>query len=201
MTQQVLAKSAWGAADGRDWARKTAMVALGVALLWISAKTRVAVEPVPVTMQTLVVMALALAYGARLGVATILAYLALGAAGVPVFAGTPEKGVGIAYMAGPTGGYLIGFVAAAWIAGKLAERGWDRNVFLSALAMAVGLVFLYVPGVLWLAYGFPLTAFSGLGIAQALEFGVFPFVLIDAAKLSLAALGFPLIWRLVGRRG
>ncbi|MEM8751351.1 MAG: biotin transporter BioY, partial [Pseudomonadota bacterium] len=156
---------------------------------------------VPVTMQTLVVVALGLAFGARLGAAGVLAYLAVGAAGWPVFAGTPEKGIGLLYMAGPTGGYLAGFLASAALVGWLAERGWDRNLWTSTAAMGLGLAALYVPGVLWLAYGTPAfgAAFGGLGIETALSVGVMPFLWIDALKLALAAAGFPLIWRLLSR--
>lgn len=204
MTGQVLTDrvSAFGTAN--PWLRRAAMVAFGVALMWVSAKIRVATIPVPVTMQTLVVIAIGMAYGARTGAATMIAYLALGAAGQPVFAGTPELGIGVGYMLGSTGGYLAGFVLAAAATGFLAERGWDRNVLTATTAMAVGIAALFLPGVLWLAYGFPLAAvgagFAGIGIEKALEFGFFPFVWIDAMKLALAAVGFPLIWRLVGDR-
>lgn len=184
------------------WLKRAAMIVAGVAALSISAKVRIAIEPVPVTLQVLVVMSIGMAYGARMAVATLAAYLALGAAGQPVFAGTPEKGIGLAYMLGATGGYLLGFVAAAGVVGWLAERGWDRSMPASALAMAIGLAVLYVPGVLWLAYGFPLVpaiaGFSGLGMARAVEFGLFPFLWIDALKLAVAVVAFPAIWRLVG---
>lgn len=185
------------------WMKRAGMIALGVALMWLSAKIRVATEPVPVTMQTLVVMAIGLAYGARMGAATMIAYLALGMTGEPVFAGTPEKGVGLGYMLGATGGYLVGFVAAAGLVGWLAERGWDRSALKTAGAMAAGLLALYACGAAWLAFGFPLTAFgaafSGIGVEKAFQFGVMPFIWIDSLKLCLAIVAFPLIWRLLGR--
>ncbi len=184
------------------WLKRAAMILAGVAALWVSAKVRIAIEPVPVTLQVLVVMSIGMAYGARMAVATLMAYLALGAAGAPVFAGTPEKGIGLAYMLGGTGGYLLGFVAAAGVVGWLAGRGWDRSMPMTALAMAIGLATLYVPGVLWLAYGFPLAqaagGFSGLGIGKAVEFGLFPFLGIDALKLAVAVIAFPAVWRLAG---
>lgn len=184
------------------WIKRAVMIVAGVAALWLSAKMKIALEPVPVTLQVLVVMSIGMAYGFRMGVATLVAYLALGAAGEPVFAGTPEKGVGLAYMLGPTGGYLLGFVGAAGVAGWLAERGWDRSILTTALAMVIGLAVLYVPGVLWLAYGFPLfpaiAEFNGFGIAKGIEYGVFPFLWIDAIKLAVAVIAFPVIWRLVG---
>ena len=203
MTGQVLADRFGFDAGAGKWMKRAGMIALGVALMWASAKIKVAIEPVPVTMQTLVVMAIGLAYGARMGAATMFAYLALGAAGEPVFAGTPEKGIGLGYMLGSTGGYLAGFVAAAGLVGWLAERGWDRTVLTTAGAMAAGLAALYACGVAWLAFGFPLTAFgsafSGIGVEKALAFGVMPFLWIDALKLCLAVVAFPLIWRLLGR--
>ena len=202
MTTRVLADQ-FGATEGASlWLRRLFMIVFGVALLWLSAKVKIAIEPVPVTLQVLAIMALSMAYGARMAAATLIAYLALGAAGEPVFAGTPEKGVGLGYMLGSTGGYLMGFLGAAWTVGALADRGWDRTVLSAAAAMAIGLVVLYVPGVLWLAYGFPITAlgaeWGGAGFAKAWEWGVFPFIWIDAAKLVLAAIGFPLIWKLIG---
>lgn len=205
MTGQVLTTPLIGtttAAPAAVWARRAAAIVCAVALLTISAKIRVAVVPVPITMQTMVVVALGLALGARLGAAGVLAYLALGAAGAPVFAGAPEQGAGLIYMAGPTGGYLLGFLAATALTGALAERGWDRSLGWSAAAMALGLGALYTPGVLWLAYGVPLfeAGFGGLGLERALAVGVLPFLWIDAAKLALVAIGFPLIWR-IARRG
>lgn len=204
MTGQVLTDGFLTGDGARLWLKRAGMVALGVALMWVSAKVKIPVEPVPVTMQTLVVVAIGMAYGARMGAATMLAYLALGAAGEPVFAGTPEKGLGLPYMLGSTGGYLMGFVAAAGLTGWLAERGWDRNVLTAAAAMAIGLFCLFAPGALWLAYGFPLTAlgggFAGIGAEKAIAFGVMPFILVDALKLALAAIGFPLIWKLIGGR-
>ncbi len=186
-------------------ASRLALILAGVVALWLSAKVKVALEPVPVTMQVLVVMSIGMAYGARLGMATVAAYLALGALGAPVFAGTPEKGLGLAYMLGPTGGYLLGFLLAAGVVGGLARRGWDRSPLKTALAMAAGLAVIYAAGVAWLAWGTPvglvLGGFAGIGLDRALAVGVLPFLWIDALKLALAVLAFPTIWRLVARAG
>lgn len=203
MTTKVLADQ-FGADEGAAlWLRRFAMIVLGVALLWLSAKVKVMTEPVPVTLQTLAIMTLAMAYGARMGVATVLAYLALGAMGEPVFANTPERGLGLSYMFGPTGGYLIGFAVATLTVGALSDRGWDRSILTAIAAMAGGLVALYLPGVLWLGYGFPITAmgadFSGIGLAKAIEFGAAPFIVADAVKVALAAVLFPMTWKLLGR--
>lgn len=203
MTTKVLADQ-FGADQGAGlWLRRLAMIILGVALLWLSAKVKVMTEPVPVTLQTLAIMAIAMAYGARMGAVTVLAYLALGAMGEPVFANTPERGLGLPYMFGPTGGYILGFLTATLAVGALSDRGWDRSLLSALAAMAAGLVALYLPGVLWLGYGFPITAmgadFSGVGLAKAVEFGVAPFIIADVIKVALAAIMFPALWKVLGR--
>ncbi len=183
--------SAFWPAGKRAWSRHAALAVGGSLALWVSAKIQVPFWPVPMTMQTLVVLMLGMAYGTRLGLATVLLYLAEGAAGLPVLAGTPERGVGLAYMMGPTGGYLIGFVLAVAFVGYLAERGWDRSVPRAAAAMLLGHVLLFVPGVAWLA--------GLIGWQRAVELGLEPFV---AATLLKTALGFslmPAAWSLVRR--
>ena len=169
-----------------------AAVAFGVCLLTLSAKLQVPFWPVPMTMQTLVVLMLGMAYGPRLGAGTVLAYLLVGAAGLPVFAGTPERGIGLAYMMGPTGGFLMGFVLAAWITGALAERGWDRSVPWCAAAMLAGTVVIFVLG---LAALIPIT-----GLSRAIETGLVPFLASSALKIALGAVAMPVIWRVLGRR-
>jgi biotin transport system substrate-specific component len=161
----------------------------GTMVLMLSAKTQVPFWPVPMTLQTLAVFAIGAAYGMRLGVATLLLYLAQGAAGFPVFAGTPEKGIGLAYMAGPTGGYLLGFVAMAAIAGWAADRGWSRNPLKLGGAMLVGEVVMLALGALWLAYLF--------GFEKGIAFGVGPFIVTDLVKLALAACLVPALWSLL----
>jgi len=173
--------------------RSVALAVVGTLLLTIAAKIQVPFYPVPMTMQTFVVLTLGMAYGWRLGGATLILYLAEGAAGLPVFAGTPEKGIGIVYMLGGTGGYLVGFVLAAAVCGWLAERGWDRNVATTALAMLAGNVLIYVPGLLRLGilYGWD---------KPILEWGLTPFILGDLTKLALAAAVLPFAWKLLRKR-
>ena len=144
-------------------------------------------------MQTFVILALSMAFGWRLATATLLLYLAEGALGLPVFAGTPAKGLGLSYMYGSTGGYLIGFVFAATICGWMAERGWDRNPFTTALTMLTGNCLIYIPGLLWLGalFGFD---------KPILEWGLMPFILGDFAKLILATAILPLLWKIVDQR-
>lgn len=160
----------------------------GSALTALAAQINVPLEPVPITMQTFAVLVIGMAYGWRLGAATLALYLAEGAVGLPVFA---EFKSGLPVLFGPTGGYLFGFVLAAGIIGWLAERGWDRNVLLTAVAMLIGNVALYAPGLAWLA--------SLIGFDPAMQHGLLPFLLGDALKLALAACLMPLAWKLVGR--
>jgi biotin transport system substrate-specific component len=190
--QPTLAAALWPAAEKSRLLRPAVLAVAGTVLLTISAKIQVPFYPVPVTMQTLVVLVLGMAYGWRLGAATMLLYLAEGAVGLPVFSGTPEKGIGIAYLMGSTGGYLLGFVLAAGTCGWLAERGWDRGVAPTALAMLLGNAVIYVPGLLWLG-----TLFGW--DKPILAWGLTPFLLGDALKIALAALLLPASWKLLDK--
>lgn len=163
----------------------TGFVVLGSLLLWASAKITVPFYPVPMTLQTGVVLMLAAAYGPRLGLATVLLYLAEGAVGLPVFA---QPGAGLPYMLGPTGGYLLGFLAATAIVGWLAERGWDRNPGRLFAAMLLGDAVLFLLGFAWLAwFAMMPNATVGIGAEAAFAGGVAPFVLGDLVKAALAA--------------
>lgn len=164
-------------------------VALGVALLSALAQLRLVIGPVPITGQTLGVLLLAAVLGPVRGSATVLAYLGLGAAGLGVFSG---GAAGLATMAGPTAGYLVGFLPAAWLVGTLAERGWVRSHLGMAAAMALGNGVIYLFGLAWLS-----TLAPDLG--TALAWGLWPFLLGDALKLTLAVLLVPLAWRAVRR--
>ncbi|MBN9061117.1 MAG: biotin transporter BioY [Rhizobiales bacterium] len=168
--------------------RVAVLMIVGAVALWLSAKIKVGF-PVPMTMQTFVVLTIGAAYGARLGAATVLLYLVEGALGLPVFADTPERGVGLAYMMGPTGGYLVGFVAGAFIVGWLAERGWDRSVVKLFAAMAIGHVVLIGFGFAWLAVN------HGAGMAWTV--GVAPFYAATIYKTLLGALAMPAGWALL----
>ncbi len=172
--------------------RHVVLVAIGSLLLTLSAKIQIPFWPVPMTMQTYVVVVLGMAYGTRLGIATVLVYLAQGALGLPVLAGTPERGLGLAYMVGPTGGYLVGFVIAVALAGELAARGWDRSFARTLLAMALAHLVIFVPGVAWLAVS--------VGWERAFAVGAVPFLGATIAKTLLGVVTLPLAWRLVGRR-
>lgn len=174
------------------WARRAALVTLGVAAVIVAAQIRIPLWPIPMTMQTFAVLSLGALYGPRLGMTTILVWLLLGALGADIFAGSDASASGLAYMLGGAGGYLAGFVLAAAVVGALAQRGWDRSPLKTAAAMAIGNVLIYVPGLLWLGcvYGFD---------APILEWGLYPFLIGDAVKLALAMAAFPLAWRAVGK--
>ena len=163
----------------------------GTLLLTLSAKTKVVLGPVDISMQTLAVLLIAAAFGMRLGVATLLLYMAEGAMGFPVFQGTPEKGVGIAYMLGSTGGYLAGFVVMAAIVGWAADRGWDRHPIKLFNAMLVAEVVMMAMGFAWLALL--------IGPEKSWQFGVVPFIVGDLIKVALAASLVPAVWSLLKR--
>jgi len=163
----------------------------GTLLLTLSAKTKVVLGPVDISLQTLAVLLIASAYGLRLGVATLLLYMAEGAMGFPVFQGTPEKGIGIAYMLGSTGGYLAGFVVMAAIVGWAADRGWDRHPVKLFNAMLVAEVIMMAMGFAWLA--------MLIGPEKSWQFGVLPFIVGDLIKVALAATLVPAAWSLLKR--
>jgi biotin transport system substrate-specific component len=189
----TLSRSVLAGSNRLSLLQQVLLAVAGSLLLWVSAKVQVPFWPVPMTMQTFVVLGLGAAFGWRLGMATVALYLLEGAMGLPVFAGTPEKGIGLAYMAGPTGGYLAGFVVAAGITGWLAEKGFDRNVLTMGLAMLAGTVAIYALGLGWLG--------ALIGYEKAVQFGLVPFIPGDIAKLILAAIVFPATWKWLKRNG
>jgi biotin transport system substrate-specific component len=159
--------------------KQTALVLAGSLLIAIAAQVSIPMFPVPMTLQTLAILTVGFALGARLGAATLLVYLAEGAMGLPVFA---NGHAGLPYMMGPTGGFLLGFVAMAWLAGWAADRGLARRV---APAIAVGLVaalVIYIPGLIWpsIVLG---TEWSALWAGW-----MAPFLLGDVVKAVIAAL-------------
>lgn len=169
------------------YARSALAMVAGTLLIAISARLQVPMWPVPMTMQALAVLAVGLAFGARLGAATVALYLAEGAVGLPVFAG----GAGSAYMAGPTGGFLLGFVAAAATAGWCADRGWTQNAAGTCAAALAGTILIHLLGFVWLTWL--------AGAQTALTAGILPFVPGDLVKVAILALAFPAVWRLFGR--
>lgn len=175
-------------------ARHLALILIGTALIALSARVQFLVpgNPVPFTGQTFGVLLSAGALGFRRGVAASVLYLAIGALGLPVFS---QGAHGIEVLLGPRGGYLIGFVVASGIVGRLAELGWDRKFLGGIGAMLLGSAAIYGIGVPWLT----VTYYAG-DLQQGIANGFLPFLLWDAVKLALAAATFPVAWWFVGRR-
>jgi biotin transport system substrate-specific component len=173
------------------------------AVLFVTVLTAIAAQisvplpftPVPLTFQPMVVLVGAAALGSRLGMASQVLYLALGIAGVPVFAASPLLPQGAARLLGPTGGYLMSYPFAAFIAGWLAERGFDRRYLTALGAMICGLAVVFAGGLSWLTMASPAHSFSA-----ALATGFFPFVVPDLLKLLVAASVMPGIWKITGTR-
>jgi len=169
------------------WPRSTTLhkavaVGLGVIILTLASKVQVPFWPVPMTLQALAVLMIGATAGLRLGAGTVLAWLALGAVGVPVFA----TGAGLAYLVGPTGGYLAGFLLAAAVVGWLADRGHGRTV-VSAIAMLVaGEVAIYALGLGWLSVLF--------GAEKAVAVGLLPFIPAEILKVALGTAILTAAW-------
>lgn len=200
------------------WARDAALVLGGTVLLVLGAYVSLSVpavqlgqlyvpvnEYVPLTLQTFGVLFTGALLGARRGVAATGLYLLLGIVGLPVFAAgsdgihragleTIASSQGGRLVLGATGGYLLGFLLASAVVGGLAQRGWDRRLGRSLVAMALGSVLVYACGVAWLAVA------ADLSLADALAFGLWPFLPGDLLKLAVAAALLPLGWRLVATR-
>jgi biotin transport system substrate-specific component len=190
--QNTLVANIWPQVS-TSWITKALVVILGSIALTISAKLKVPFYPVPMTMQVFVVLALGLILGFRLGVATVLLYLAEGALSLPVFAGTPERGIGLAYMLGPTGGYLLGYLLAVAVIGWLAEWGWAKRLPEAVALAFFGLLLIYIPGLLWLG--------AVLGWDKPIfAYGFTPFILGDIVKALIAALLVTGIWQWRGAK-
>jgi biotin transport system substrate-specific component len=177
--------SVWWPARRKGFAvvrRAIVLAAFGVALLAVSAKINLPLPYVPMTLQTLVVLMIGAVYGWRLGTLTIIAYLAVGALGLPVFAGPVG---GLKPLTGATAGFLSGFVVAAFVTGWFSERGWDRSMVRLFVAMAIGHIVIMAMGFAWLAYGMK------LGAEKAWLVGVMPFLAGALVKNTLGAILVP----------
>ena len=157
--------------------KKIILVVFGTLLLTISAKIKVPFYPVPMTMQTFVVVLIGITLGWKLGLITIFAYLFEGAIGLPVFAGTPEKGIGMSYMVGPTGGYLVGFITSVFIAGFV---NLNKNIYVKVSLISLAIFSIYLTGVPWLAH------LAGWEVAYV--WGIKNFILAEAFKIAILAL-------------
>ncbi|MBS7803388.1 biotin transporter BioY [Rhizobiales bacterium TNE-4] len=193
MQSASLMATVWPVQSRRDEILRGLVFAFaGAALLTLSAKVKVPFYPVPMTMQTMIVLMIAMAGGLRLGVATVGLYLMQGALGFPVFADTPERGIGLAYMMGPTGGYLVGFLAAAAFAGWCGDKGFGRSILGAVAVMSLGHVVIFAFGYAYLA--------TLLGAVAAFNAGVAPFAMATILKVALGAALMPALW-LTARKG
>ena len=186
----TLAAALWPAADtgtGR-YLRLVALAIAGSLFIAVSAHVKVPMVPVPMTMQTFAILVVGMAFGWRLGLATVVLYIGEGMAGLPVFT---NAGASPAYLLGPTGGYIVGFAVAAAATGWLAERGWDRSIWTTLPAMAIGTACILGLGVLWLS--------TLVGFEKAVAAGFVPFAWGALVKIALAAAVLPAAWAIVSR--
>jgi biotin transport system substrate-specific component len=167
--------------------QRVAAIIIGNLLLILSAKIQIPFWPVPMTMQTFVVLMIGAMLGARAGTAAVALYLFEGGLGFPIFAGTPERGIGVAYMYGPTGGYLIGFLVAALALGVASDRGWMKSLLGSTLMMIAGHAIILALGVAWLA--------RLSGTEAAIAAGLTPFWAATVLKTAMAVALYEMLRR------
>ena len=170
--------------------REVVLILGGSLLIALSAQVQFVLpfSPVPITSQTFAVLLLGALYGSRRGPATVVTYLGLGVVGLPVFAGGTS---GLVRLLGPTAGYLVGFLAAAFVVGLLSEKGWDRKPWTTAASMIIGNFIIYAAGILWLS--------KFVGWQAVLSTGFLPFLAGDALKIALATILLPAGWKFIGR--
>ena len=168
------------------------VIFLGSLLLTLSAKVKIPFYPVPMTMQTFVVLFLGISFGYKIGLATIGLYLVEGIIGLPVFSNSPEKGVGLVYFTGPTMGYLIGFLPAVFLTGYLKLDDWMKKengsvkvFFINLIKLFISVSTIYFLGLYWLS--------NLIGFEKALLFGLKPFWLAELFKILLLAFLIPII--------
>ncbi|MEO5965210.1 MAG: biotin transporter BioY [Candidatus Limnocylindrales bacterium] len=173
--------------------RHVLLVVAGATLIFLTAKLSIPIpgNPVPITLQNFGVLVVGGALGLKRGGAAALLYVLLGVVGLPFFA---EGKGGLSVIWAASGGYLVGFIVAAAVVGRLAELGWDRRIGGAIGATAIGTAIIYAIGVPWLAVALNVSA------GKAIELGLVPFILVDTAKLLAAAAVFPAAWWVVGRR-
>jgi biotin transport system substrate-specific component len=206
MSNLTLANRIWPEATTSNLVRNIILAVAGSLLVAAAAQIIVPMWPVPMTLQTLAVLGIGAAYGARLGGATLLLYAIEGAAGLPFFAGG-KSGVGDAkldyFLPASSMGYVVGFILAAVLVGKLVESGWANTFLKSVLATIAGAVVLYVPGLIWLGIWAAKTQGMDANAATqaALSWGFTPFLFGDAVKAIIAGLAVPAAGLVFSRKG
>ena len=173
--------------------RRLTLVVVGIFILALFSKIKIPIwpSPVPINLATLSVLTIGLTYGPKLGLTTVFGYLIIGTLGFDIFANSSAKVNGMEYMLGSTGGYLFGYLLATIALGFLARAGWDRNVFKIVLALIIGSVLIYIPGIFWLAKLYTWNK-------PILAWGLTPFLIGDALKILLATLVIPSMWKIIG---
>jgi biotin transport system substrate-specific component len=207
MTHITLANRIWPQAASSNVVRNIVLAVVGSLLVAGAAQITVPMWPVPMTLQTLAVLGIGAAYGARLGAATLGLYALEGAIGLPFFAGG-KSGIFDAkldYLL-PAGsmGYVVGFILAAWLVGKLVESGWVNSLLKSVVATLAGAVVLYVPGLVWLSIWASTAGVVPEGqsaFQTALAWGLYPFMFGDAVKAVIAGLAVPAAGLMFSRKG
>ena len=190
LTQPTMISILWPASGAQPWLRNVILAIAGSLFVALCAQVQVPMWPVPFTGQTFAVLVVGMAYGSRLGAATLALYMAEGAIGLPVFSNLSG---GYTVLIGTTGGYILGFVFAAGLVGWLAERGWDRSVWQTGLAMVFGNLVIYALGLIWLG--------NVVGWDQpVLQWGLYPFLIGDLLKIILAAISLPWAWRMLSKK-
>ena len=181
--------------------RNIFIIIIGSLLLTISARVKIDIPPVPITMQTLVVLVFALTVGWKLSVATFSFYLFQGFVGIPVFASSPF--VGPAYFIGPSAGYLIGMLLSCYFVGLMAEKNYDKNYFKTLIILFLGSIIIFVPGLIWLGYWYNILWTDAASVdvyqsySKAISNGLLLYKFTEPVKIALAATITPLIWQFI----
>ena len=181
------------------------IILIGSILYALSARIAIPIPPVPVTLQTLVLLTFSMAVGSRLASLTFALYIFEGIIGIPVFAKPPFSG--FYYLLGPSGGYLLGMLIASYFVGYLAEKNYDKNFFKSLITIFIGTIIIFIPGLIWLGFWFdqyhPELSQQinlGEGYKYAFKFGLLVFKFTEPVKIALAACITPLIWHFVKKK-
>ena len=181
------------------------IIFIGSILYALSARIAIPIPPVPVTLQTLVLLTFSMAVGSRLAFLTFALYIFEGIIGIPVFAKPPFSG--FYYLIGPSGGYLLGMLIASYFVGYLAEKNYDKNFIKSLITIFIGTIIIFIPGLIWLGFWFdqyhPELSQQinlGEGYKYAYKYGLLVFKFTEPVKIALAACITPLIWHFVKKK-
>lgn len=181
------------------------IILIGSILYALSARIAIPIPPVPVTLQTLVLLTFSMAVGSRLAFLTFALYIFEGIIGIPVFAKPPFSG--FYYLLGPSGGYLLGMLIASYFVGYLAEKNYDKNFIKSLITIFIGTIIIFIPGLIWLGFWFdqyhPELSQQinlGEGYKYAFKYGLLVFKFTEPVKIALAACITPLIWHFVKKK-